>query len=114
MDPLCGTAIRSKLLNKKDVISDDYLRQIFEETLNSLPEHLSESEKMSQVLKIMIQKLHCVGTSLAVKLSSVVKTMVEYRLSLAVEAEFVSVSIPEISVAEKSAIYGRMFTKFID
>jgi len=108
------TAIRKQLLNKRDVLSEEYLGHMMEEISEGIPQHLTQSEKNDLITKMMLERLHHVGTSLAVKLTALVKAMVEFRLSKVLEDELATISMPELLVAEKATIYSRMFFNFAE
>jgi len=102
------------LLNKKDVVAEEFINRLLDEVVASLPDHLSEAEKSQQISNAVLSRLHEMGSSLVVKLGSLVKTMVDYREMQGCLHDLASISVPDLTVLEKAALYRRMFFRFLD
>jgi len=111
---VCLTDIRKSLLNKRDLLTENFLQQLMDDVESSLPEHMTDAEKSEEMSKYVMSKLHEIGSILAVKFNGLVKTMVDYRKSQNFVQELATISVPEISVKEKTEVYKRMFFRFLD
>jgi len=105
--------IRDQLLSKKDIETESFLQDLMEQVASELPEHLTESERNTEMIKKVVGRLHSIGSSLVLKLNPLIKTIVEYKSALQTEGDLATINVPELGVREKSEIYKRMFYNFV-
>ena len=105
--------IKNTLLSEKDLFTEDFLREIINEVSLNLSINLTENERTAIITKKVMDRLHDVGSSLVIRLNTLVKTMVERDSSLSLEDDLACIDVPELSLKEKVLIYKRMFYAFI-
>ena len=105
--------IRNTLLTERDLLTEEFLRELINEVSANISVHLTESERTAQITKKVIDRLHNVSSNLVVRLNTLIKTMVEHDSSLLFDDHLACISVPEMSLRDKVNIYCRMFHAFI-
>lgn len=106
--------IRNALLNERDLLAETYLKELINSASVNLSPHLTESEKNNEITKRVLAKLHNVGSSLVVKFSPLLKSMLDHQQSLSIDDKLATVSVPELNLREKTEIYSRMFFNLLN
>jgi len=107
-------ALCAELLSKKETKTDDLVQRVVNFIHQILPPHLTADEKRETLLRKSSAFMQELSPALAIKAAPVLKSYVAQLFDSHMDQMFAEISIPEMDIKEKTLLYRRMLTNFID
>ena len=108
------TEYKPKILNSREVRSDELVAKFVEAVEAQIPPQLSEEEKRATLERAVLAKLSAASSCLHLKLHKLFKSFMTRREEAEMDGLFYNMLVPQKTRRELSSIYGVMFGKFID
>lgn len=108
--------LKNLVLNKRDLAAEELLQIIINDVLASSPElaHVSSDEKNNLIMKKTFQELHNLSPALTVKITPLIKSVVEKTTHSILDESLATITIKPTDQVQKALIYRRMLGKMIN
>jgi hypothetical protein len=105
---------KSILLNQRELTGEEMVAKIMDYVEQRLPPDMSADEKRQALFRGIMDKLNELSASLQIRLGPIAKSLMMFRQNRDMNELFAEVQLPELSLREKSLLYGRMLFKLLD
>ena len=105
---------RAKLLNKKDVASEELVARVVEYIQTQLPPFMTADERKETLLKKSLSFVLELSPQISLKTAPVIRSYVNRLFDAQLDNLFAEIRMPEMPVRQKALLYRRMFSRFLD
>jgi len=105
---------RKLLLNKKELDSEQLVHQIVEWVNRSLSPNMPADEQKETLLKKSMAFVQELSPAIAIKTAPMIKSCVAQLFDSQLDNLFAEIHMPEMTIREKSLMYRRMLSNFLD
>jgi len=105
---------RSDLLNAKEIKSEELVERVVAYVNNTLPPLLTADERKEELQKKSLALLQDLSPQMSIKLAPIVKSYISRQFGCAIEDMLAEVCLPELSLKDKTSMYTRMVSNFLD
>ena len=105
---------RELLLNSKEIVSEQLIARVIAYIQRGLPPLLTADEKKDMLLKRSLAFVAELSPQLCIKIAPVIRSHVARIFDSQLENLFAEIRMPEMPMREKSLVYCRMLSNFID
>ena len=102
------------MLNQRELTGEEMVAKIMDHVERRLPPDMSADEKRQALFRGIMDKLNELSASLQIRLGPIAKSLMMFRQNRDMNELFAEVQLPELSLKEKSLLYGRMLFKLLD
>lgn len=105
---------RDILLNDKEIKSEELVEQIVFFVNQNMSPLLTADERKEELQKKSLALLQDLSPQMSIKLAPIVKSYIARQFGVNIEDMLAEVSLPELSLQDKTAMYTRMIDNFLD
>ncbi len=102
------------LLNQQELTGEEMVAKIMDHVEQRLPPDMSAEEKRQALFRGIMDKLNELSANLQIRLGPIAKSLTMFRQNRDMKELFAEKQLPELSLKDKSLLYGRMLFKLLD
>jgi len=108
------SAFRDILLNEKEVKSEELVERVVAFVNQSVSPLLTADERKEELHKKSVALLQDISPQMSIKLTPIVKSYISRMFGSDLDDMLAEVSLPEMSLKDKTNLYTRMIDNFLD
>lgn len=105
---------RDELLSDKEMKSEELVEHVVAFVNQSLPPLLTADERKEELQKKSMAMIQDISPQMSVKLAPIIKSYISRQFGCAIEDLLADVSLPSMSLIDKTNMYTRMLNTFLD
>jgi len=105
---------RSDLPNAKEIKSEELVERVVAYVNNCLSPFLTADERKEELQKKSLALLQDLSPQMSIKLAPIVKSYISRQFGCSIEDMLAEVYLPELSLKDKTSMYTRMVSNFLD
>jgi len=105
---------RLMLLNDKEMASEDMVEKIVNFVQQSISPLLTADERKEELQKKSVALLQDLSPQMSIKFTPIIKSYIARQFGSDMDDMLAEICLPEMSLKEKTSLYTRMLTNFLD